>query len=457
MPNGKVERTVFTRPSATPQNAANSVASQPVNPAAPLSTLDAAKAVAKQNADEEQRKQAAITAEQAASNKGASDAAQAKALTPTGSIQRPKGELDGIPLEPLPNANPDGSMPKASEETIRAMTPQGLGQNVNDDPNSPYRLLAAAGSNPAAPMPSTSPVKTEGTAMRSLTPTTDAVTNSGLGLDALMPGAGLAMTAGAMGAGAANLAKQNASRNTAGSPLYNRTEVSPMDALISPEVGYGRNAPSAIAYAQRYQAANPGIKFTNKVDNETLSTNYPIVNSNKEDTGSEADFDAYRKLITTYPEGRSTSAGNQDATIAHELLHGTQPRPMDTPSVIARAKETIRTRGDTLANSSTDAEAGARLPRLNRAWVNAGNFFPESTDDAAKIYSAFGIHPPGRPSAAKPPQGWDQDPANDDIKNMIKSYRSMPLRKQREFYDKWLPQQPGLASRDRGNGVELAS
>jgi len=151
--------------SLTPQNAANSVAPQPVNPAAPLSTLDAAKAVAKQNADEEQRKQAAITAEQAASNKGASDAAQAKALTPTGSIQRPKGELDGIPLEPLPNANPDGSMPKASEETIRAMTPQGLGQNVNDDPNSPYRLLAAAGSNPAAPMPSTSPVKTRGTGL----------------------------------------------------------------------------------------------------------------------------------------------------------------------------------------------------------------------------------------------------------------------------------------------------
>ena len=143
----------------------NSAASQPANPAAPLSTLDAAKAVAKQNADEEQRKQAAITAEQADLNKGASDAAQAKALTPTGSIQRPKGELDGIPLEPLPNANPDGSMPKASEETIRAMTPQGLGQNVNDDPNSPYRLLAAAGSNPAAPMPSTSPVKTRGTGL----------------------------------------------------------------------------------------------------------------------------------------------------------------------------------------------------------------------------------------------------------------------------------------------------
>lgn len=38
----------------------------------------------------------------------------------------------------------------------------------------------------------------------SATPTTDAVTNAGLGLDALMPGAGLAMTAGAMGAGAAN-------------------------------------------------------------------------------------------------------------------------------------------------------------------------------------------------------------------------------------------------------------
>lgn len=197
MPNGKVERTVFTRPSATPTtdavtnaglgldalmpgtglamtagamgagaaNLAKQNASQPVNPAAPLSTLDAAKAVAKQNADEEQRKQAAITAEQAASNKGASDAAQAKALTPTGSIQRPKGELDGIPLEPLPNAKSDGSMPKASEETIRAMTPQGLGQNVNDDPNSPYRLLAAAGSNPAAPMPSTSPVKTRGTGL----------------------------------------------------------------------------------------------------------------------------------------------------------------------------------------------------------------------------------------------------------------------------------------------------
>jgi len=38
----------------------------------------------------------------------------------------------------------------------------------------------------------------------SATPTTDAVTNAGLGLDALMPGAGLAMTAGAMGAGAMN-------------------------------------------------------------------------------------------------------------------------------------------------------------------------------------------------------------------------------------------------------------
>jgi hypothetical protein len=159
------------RASATPTtDAANlagakTVVSPTNNAAAPLSTLDAAKAVAKENADEEQRKQAAITAEQDASNKGASNAAQAKALTPPGSIQRPKGELDGIPLEPLPNANPDGSMPKASEETIRAMTPQGLGQNVNDDSNSPYRLLAAAGSNPAAPMPSTSAVQTQGTGL----------------------------------------------------------------------------------------------------------------------------------------------------------------------------------------------------------------------------------------------------------------------------------------------------
>ena len=291
------------------------------------------------------------------------------------------------------------------ERTVftRPSTPQGLGQNVNDDPNSPYRLLAAAGSNPAAPMPSTSPVKTEGTA------------------------------------------------------LYNRTEVSPMDALISPKVGYGANAPSAIASAQSYQAANPGIKFINKVDDETLSVKYPIVNSNKEDTGAWADFDAYRKLITTYPEGRSTSDGNQEAIIAHELLHGTQPRPMDTPSVIARAKEAIRTRNDTVAYSSTDAEAGARLPRLNRAWVNAGNSFPQNTDDAAKIYSAFGIHPPGKPSKASPPQGWDQDPANKDIKDMIKSYRLMPKRKQREFYDKWLQQQPGLASRDRSNGFESAA
>ena len=43
--------------------------------------------------------------------------------------------------------------------------------------------------------------------MRSLTPRTDAVAYAGAGLDALMPGAGLMMTAGAMGAGAANLAK----------------------------------------------------------------------------------------------------------------------------------------------------------------------------------------------------------------------------------------------------------
>jgi hypothetical protein len=226
MPDGKVERTVFTRPSATPttdavtnaglgldafrnmmpgaklamtagamgagaanlakQNpstlaGAKTVVSPTNNAAPPLSTLDAAKAVAKENAAEEQRKQAAITAEQDASNKGASNAAQAKALTPPGSIRRPRDELDGIPLERLPNANPDGSMPKASEETIRAMTPQGLGQNVNDDPNSPYRLLAAAGSNPAAPMPSTSPVKTQGTAMRSLTPTTSAVKQAATG------------------------------------------------------------------------------------------------------------------------------------------------------------------------------------------------------------------------------------------------------------------------------------
>lgn len=45
--------------------------------------------------------------------------------------------------------------------------------------------------------------KVERTAF-SATPTTDAVTNAGLGLDALMPGAGLAMTAGAMGVGATN-------------------------------------------------------------------------------------------------------------------------------------------------------------------------------------------------------------------------------------------------------------
>ena len=70
---------------------------------------------------------------------------------------------------------------------------------------------------PGAALPSASATMPDGKVERtvftrpSATPTTDAVTNAGLGLDALMPGAGLAMTAGAMGAGAANLAKQNPS------------------------------------------------------------------------------------------------------------------------------------------------------------------------------------------------------------------------------------------------------
>lgn len=66
---------------------------------------------------------------------------------------------------------------------------------------------------PGAALPSASVTMPKGKVERtvftrpSATPTTDAVTNAGLGLDAfrnIMPGAGLAMTAGAMGAGATN-------------------------------------------------------------------------------------------------------------------------------------------------------------------------------------------------------------------------------------------------------------
>jgi hypothetical protein len=63
------------------------------------------------------------------------------------------------------------------------------------------------GSTPPATVPYASATMPNGKVERtafSATPTTDAVTNAGLGMDALMPGAGLAMTAGAMGAGATN-------------------------------------------------------------------------------------------------------------------------------------------------------------------------------------------------------------------------------------------------------------
>lgn len=63
------------------------------------------------------------------------------------------------------------------------------------------------GSTPPATVPTASVTMPNGKVERtafSATPTTDAVTNAGLGLDALMPGAGLAMTAGAMGVGATN-------------------------------------------------------------------------------------------------------------------------------------------------------------------------------------------------------------------------------------------------------------
>lgn len=440
MPNGKVERTVFTRPSATPTTDAVTSAGlgldafRNIMPGAGLAMTAGAMGAGATN------------------TRGGSMIA--KAITPDEIAKR-----NGDDLAAQFKFNPNAPLPtRSTEEQNQAFnsmggTPLPPGSNTTD-PNS-IASQAKAATNATAPQPITSAVKTEGAGAAD-------GGQPGIGSRIVFPALKASSeTFTGLGFGAA--AKKAAGTGNAGdltfagSRLYDRTEVSPMDALISPKVGYGANAPSAIASAQSYQAANPGIKFTNKVDDETLSAKYPIVNSNKEDTGSEADFDAYRKLITTYPEGRSTSAGNQDATIAHELLHGTQPRPMDTPSVIARAKEAIRTRNDTLANSSTDAEAGARLPRLNRAWVNAGNSFPQNTDDAAKIYSAFGIHPPGKPSTASPPQGWDQDPANRDIKNMIKSYRLMPKRKQREFYDKWLPQQPGLASRDRSNGFESAA
>jgi hypothetical protein len=64
------------------------------------------------------------------------------------------------------------------------------------------------GSTPPATVPTASVTMPNGKVERtafSATPTTDAVANAGLGLDSMMvPGAGLAMTAGAMGAGATN-------------------------------------------------------------------------------------------------------------------------------------------------------------------------------------------------------------------------------------------------------------
>ena len=163
MPDGKVERTVFTRPSATPITDAVTSAGiglDALMPGAGLAMTAGAMGAGATNTRGGSMIAKAMTPDEIAKRNGDDLAAQFKF--------NPNAPL---PTRPTEEQNKDFNS--------RGGTPLPPGSNTAD-PDS-IASQAKAATNATAPQPITSAVKTEGTAMRSLTPTTSAVKQAATG------------------------------------------------------------------------------------------------------------------------------------------------------------------------------------------------------------------------------------------------------------------------------------
>ena len=243
-----------------------------------------------------------------------------------------------------------------------------------------------------------------------------------------------------------------------------------LGAIISdPHLGYGDadKAIAALRSARAYRAANPSLNFINDIDPATVARKIPVVRERNEDPdGADADYRAYYDSIRMYPS-RKQMNGESDPEhdalygdlVSHEGLHATQREAIRANPTEARRSLAPRSEEDKLRKPedfgdylTKKTEVMARLPRLNRLWVRAGNPFPTTQDDAAKIFSAFGIHPPGKPAPSNPPANWRPDVEHGDIDDLIRHYRKWPESRQREFYQQVLPLQPGLTMENEQPG-----
>ena len=243
-----------------------------------------------------------------------------------------------------------------------------------------------------------------------------------------------------------------------------------LNATISdPHLGYGNQAAAVMNSARAYRAANPSLHFINQIDPETAAHKIPVVGVPNEDPdGADADYSAHKDLIQTYPSLKQMNGESDpeyDARywdlVSHEGLHGTQRAAIQANPTEARRSLAPSARsawdkfwhpvdfGDYVTRQT---EVMARLPRLNRVWVRAGNPFPTTQEEAAKMYSSFGIHPPGQPAPSNPPTNWRPDAEHRDIEDLIDYYRNMPESRQREFYRQVLPLQPGLVMENEQPG-----
>ena len=243
-----------------------------------------------------------------------------------------------------------------------------------------------------------------------------------------------------------------------------------LNATISdPHLGYGNQAAAVMNSARAYRAANPSLHFINQIDPETAAHKIPVVGVPNEDPdGADADYSAHKDLIQTYPSLKQMNGESDpeyDARywdlVSHEGLHGTQRAAIQANPTEARRSLAPSARsawdkfwhpvdfGDYVTRQT---EVMARLPRLNRVWVRAGNPFPTTQEEAAKMYSSFGIHPPGQPAPSNPPTNWRPDAEHRDIEDLIDYYRNMPESRQREFYREALPLQPGVVMENEQPG-----
>ncbi len=224
-----------------------------------------------------------------------------------------------------------------------------------------------------------------------------------------------------------------------------KATLTPLQAMSNSESGYGAQTSKVLAKARAYRQANPSLSFINKIDDKTLTTPVTVTGAQGVPAGA---FDQVTKRIV-FDERYRRRPDIVSGIIDHEVLHFTQQHDSGKSPAHPPQATTYRIHSQSSQHAEyemQEREIMARMPRINRAWVNAGNLFPENPAQAARMLEHFGIRGPGAPvqSNLKRPINYDHTGSQYDVNKFIDTYLQLPAVQKQRTYDRLIRMQPGL-------------